>query len=146
MGDEPANLGSGMAAKAPSTRLPRAALWLACLAVAAHLGLGWAGAFHHARALAAGAGTWAEVCTPTGIERLRLPAASGPSQDEPPPELRLGQCAVCSAAAVSVLPAPSQAAAFPASPPCVLAAVIPHSAPAAPLALRPPPRAPPRFS
>lgn len=146
MGDEPATLALDMAAKAPSTRPPRAALWLACLAIAAHLALGWVGALHHARALAAGAGAWAEVCTPSGIERLRLPAASNPSQDEPPPELRLGQCAACSAAAASALPTPSQALAFPASPPCVLAAVVPHSAPALPLALRPPPRAPPSRS
>lgn len=134
-----------IATSAPFLR-SRLTLWLAFLAVAAHVGLGWASAHHHAQMLAIGAGAWAEVCTPYGIERLSLPGGDAASQDTPQTEIRLGECVVCAVAGLSALPTLPPAGGLPASSPPVLDTPATDSLPANNPALRPPPRAPPSFS
>ena len=134
-----------IATTAPFLR-SRLTLWLAFLAVAAHVGLGWASAHHHAQMLAMGAGAWAEVCTPYGIERLSLSDGDAASQETPQTEIRLDECVVCAVAGLSALPTLSLAGALPASSPRVVDTPATDSLPANDPALRPPPRAPPSFS
>lgn len=135
-----------MNSRALSNRRPRLGLWLAFLAVAAHLGLALASVGHHARSLAFGAGAPVEVCTISGIERIWLPGAGGAERDTSESGVPLSECAVCSVAGLSAPPTLPPAASFPQCLFRFVAFSFPDGPPATPLALRPPPRAPPRFS
>jgi hypothetical protein len=129
-------------------RLPRLAPWLVWVAVVAHLGLGYFGADHAARMLAAEAGGWSVVCTPNGLERIALNGDEAPSpEDQNPTDTRLTQCLACSAPIVAA-PLPGTLAVQFAS---LEAADRPVSHvtqwhPQARSGLRPPPRAPPALS
>ncbi len=128
-------------------RHSRFARGLALLALLAHLGLGIASGAHHARMLANGLDTWAEVCTPFGIERLPLFDDRDPSiPDAPSVDVRLADCVVCATAGLLAAPpgglptagVPAHDAAPP--PSATPASIAPRTE------LRPPSRAPPSIS
>ncbi len=122
---------------------------MALFAVVAQLALGVASAQHQARMLAAGPDAWEEICTPSGIEYVRLDSLlDGPPPDDGGTRLSGGlHCAVCAAALLDPLPG----AATPNVPLGEPGGSIARALPATPrlasaLQLRPPVRAPPLLS
>lgn len=132
----------------PSFRHFHLALWFAWMAVIAHLGLGYISTGHAAQMLAADADGWVIVCTPAGLERIGLDGSTAPAQsDDTPLDAHYVRCLACSAATVATLPASNIS--------LPLATLdydlLPRPAAADPdikhyVGIRPPPRAPPRFS
>lgn len=129
-------------------RFSRRALWLVWLAVVAHLGLGFVGAGHAVRMLAAEGEGWVVVCTPTGVERVAVDADGNPASDNHgPTDMRLARCSVCSATTFAVQPPGNATRQIVALDYFIapLGGVTPWYAKAY-AGLRPPPRAPPVLS
>lgn len=132
----------------PPFRHFRLALCLAWVAVVAHLGLGYVGAAHAARMLAAEADGWVVVCTPAGLKRITSDGGTlPPPQDGSPLDARNLHCVSCCVASVATAPAgdaPAQSV-FPDHAVAPRTA-LPDRGHKRYAGIRPPPRAPPRFS